>query len=486
VNPSSIRPAPAHAAAALAALLACGEAAAPASARIDAVDGALEPILVHGQRAAIEGFGFGPDPGVVRFPRQGGGEVDAPAETWTETAVTTVVPPNAASGPLALETGAGRRITAPVHVLPATPFDTAQLTWAERTPFPAAPVGVALAAAELPGSAGLATVLYAAGGAEPVGTPPTLVPDSGVYLARVQAGGALGAWTRQRDAADPFQHRNLPAPRAFAAAAVATRHNSRFGGHVLYLIGGVDAAGRAQATVFAADVTADSVASRFLTIEPLPAPVAGAIALVRRGRLYVAGGTDAAGRPGTRVFVGRIGPDGHIDGWYEAPPLPAPRAYGGGVALDHQVAVFGGVADSVPPGGGLDPTPPRLVTSDTAAVSLVSGFFRGPWAAGPTLLPAARSQFATLTLGTAVLVVGGVYAGADQNAAETLIAPLDGDGVGPFQGPVGRNTIAGEGGGTVVGPAGITWRESDGRRRGLVLGGMDLASGQRTAKSWGF
>src|SRR5256886_10314732 len=59
-------------------------------------------------------------------------------------------------------------------------------------------------------------------------------------------------------------------------------------------------------------------------------------------------------------------------------------------------SAFGGVADSVPPGGGLDSGTARLASSDTAAVSLVSGFFTSAWAPGATLLSTGRSQFATL------------------------------------------------------------------------------------------
>src|SRR5439155_471099 len=106
--------------------------------------------------------------------------------------------------------------------------------------------------------------------------------------------------------ADPLKSRVLPAPRGFAAVAVATRYNSHFAGSALYVIGGIDSAGRAQPSVLAADVTPDSVVGRFAPIEPLPAPVVGATAVVRRGRIYVIGGTDSLGRPQRSVFVGRI------------------------------------------------------------------------------------------------------------------------------------------------------------------------------------
>src|SRR3989442_10022327 len=137
-------------------------------------------------------------------------------------------------------------------------------------------VGVALAAAEIPSGSGVATTLYAAGGAEQISG--ALVPDSGVYVARALAAGPVGPWVRQHDAAD-FTSRVLPAPRAFAAAAVATRYNSPLAGGGLYVIRGIDGARRAQASLFAADVTADSVVWRLTPPEPLPPPVARALAV---------------------------------------------------------------------------------------------------------------------------------------------------------------------------------------------------------------
>lgn len=470
------------------------------AARIDYVDGAVEPILVPGQRIIIEGFGFGdaPGSGSVRFPQSGGGTVAAPVNdsSWSAFLVTTTVPASVAvgTGTLTVVTASGQALTAAIHVIPAPAVDPMALMWQPRTGFPTAPVGVALAAAEFPAGGALSVTVYAAGGAEPVvsGGQMNMIPDSGVYVARVIAGGggSIGSWARQRDTSDAVSSRVLPVPRAFAAAVVATRYNSRLPSSALYVIGGIDTAGTPQATVLGADITADNVTDQFEFLEPLPAPVAGAIAVVRRGRLYVIGGTDAAGNPQRTVFVGRIGADGHIDGWYQQPLLPAPRAYGGGVVRDGRVVAIGGVADSVPPGGGLDPATPRLVTSDTAPLSLLSGFFTGPWGAGPDLLPEGRSQFALLDLGTVVLAVGGMYAGAATNAAETLAATVTGDSVGVF-GPAAANRIAdqpcaGPSAGTLIGPTGVTWREASGTPRGLVLGGIDLVTELRRACAWGF
>ncbi len=377
----------------------------------------------------------------MAFAQPAGGTTPAPVAAWSDFAIRVTVPDGAITGPVTVTTASGRRLSAVVQVLPRVPSDPDALTWQSRTPFPSAPIGVGVAAAEVPAGGVLTVTLYAAGGAEQIAN--RLVPDSGVYVARAQPGGAIGPWTRQLDRPDAARSRALPAPRAFAAVAVATRHNSRFTGRVLYVIGGIDSSGRAQASVLAADVTADSVASRFTPIEPLPAPVVGALAVVRRGRIYVMGGADSAGHPRRTVFVGRVAVDGHIDGWYLQPSLTAP-------------------------------------------LSLVSGFVAGGWAAGPTLLPAPRSQFATLDLGDALVLVGGIYSGAAGNGAETLTAALTGDALGSFTVPAGGNTIAGSGGGTLVGPAGVTWRDADGTHRGMVIGGTDLLTGQRKSGVWGF
>ncbi len=470
---------------ALTGALACGGSGVgppPSAPRIDYVDGAIEPLLVRGQAVVLEGFGFGDvqGNGAVQFTRAGGGVVPATiaAGGWSDRAVQAVVPDSATTGALVLTTADGRTLSSTVHVLPHVVFDPASLTWQARTAFPRSPVGVALAAGSEPSGAGIDVVVYAAGGAEPLSGDSAILPDSGVFVARAVPGGTIGTWSRPRD---------LPARRAFAALAIANRFNSRYSGRAVYVIGGVDSASRARSTVYQSLASADTALDPFTPIEPLPIPVSGAIAVVRRGRIYIMGGADSLGRPQPNVFVGRIGVDGHIDGWYVQPPLPAARAYGGGVVLDTRVSVFGGIRDSAPPGGGLDTLQPRLAAGDGAAVSLSSGFFTGAWAPGGPALPVGRSQFATLTLGDVVLLVGGVYPAAVTSPAETIAGfVIGGDSLGDFSGPVGANSIAGMGGGTLVGPAGASWLDGDGSPHGLVVGGIDLATRERRDGAWGF
>src|SRR5229473_1965525 len=241
-------------------------------------------------------------------------------------------------------------------------------------------------------------------------------------------------------------------------------------------------------SVFGAAIAPGGVTGTYQYLQPLPAPLAGAIAVVHRGRIYVMGGTDATGRPQQAVYVGRIGVDGRIDGWYAEPPLPAARAYGGGVVLEQRIVAFGGITDSVPPGGGLDSTPARLATSDAAPISPASGFLTAGWNGAGVLLAEGRSQFATLDLGTVVMAVGGFYKSVRTAPVEALAATVtaSNDSLGAFTGPVGAKSIADLGGGTLVGPAGATWRDSDGTRHGFVLGGFDLNTRLRKNGVWGF
>jgi len=462
----------------------------PPVPRIDYVDGAITPILTAGQSTVIEGFGFGSD-GItasVSFAAVAGGTVNGVTDSadWGDEAIRVVVPASATSGKLTVHTKNGASLSTNVFVVPLVPFDTAGFSWQGRTSFPQSPVGVALAAAEYPSGGGITTTLYAAGGAEVIGGDSAILPDSGVYVATVASNGSIGSWVRQRDTTFTDSSHALPIRLAFASAVVATPNNSRLTGTELIVIGGMDTAGNAQATVYVAAVSPTRVTTAFVPVEPLPSPVAGAIAVARRGRIYVFGGADSAGRPQAGVYIGRIGLDGRIDGWYTAPSLTGPRAYGGGVILDDRAMAFGGIADSADPGGGLDATPSRLVTSDTATLSLVSGFFLGSaFAPGPSILPQGRSQFSVLPVGTAILAVGGLCDGGVACPNETLAAHLAGDSLGTFH-PAGGNTISGSGGGVVVGASGATWRASDGSYHGVVLGGMNLTTRLRLAGVWGF
>ena len=101
---------------------------------------------------------------------------------------------------------------------------------------------------------------------------------------------------------------------------------------------------------------------------------------------------------------------------------------------------------------------------------------------GGTLPPEGHPQFTTLPLGNVVLAVRGMCGSASGNSGETLAA----DALGGFAGFVGANTIAGQGGGALVGPAGASWQDADGSYHAIVVGGIDLVTRLRRNGAWGF
>ena len=138
--------------------------------------------------------------GTVTFASVGGGITVAlvpDSASWSDFAIDVVVPPDAVTGTLTVDTDAGERLTASVIILPAVPFDPATLAWQPRAGFPRAPVGVALAAAEYATGGDLTTTLYAAGGAEPLGGDSAFAPETGVHVARTTPGGEITAWVRR-------------------------------------------------------------------------------------------------------------------------------------------------------------------------------------------------------------------------------------------------------------------------------------------------
>src|SRR2546423_11869058 len=93
------------------------------SARIDFVDGALEPILTRGDRFVIEGFGFGTTRGAGTAPFSGAGGAMVTAtiahSASTHSTITTAAPDPAATGNStpSIITTTGPPPTAPIHVL---------------------------------------------------------------------------------------------------------------------------------------------------------------------------------------------------------------------------------------------------------------------------------------------------------------------------------------------------------------------------------
>ena len=140
---------------------------------------------------------------------------------------------------------------------------------------------------------------YVIGGVDAAGKPTDTVfvgtPDP--------ATGKITSWTENADL-------KLIAPRADATAVIT--------GDGIFLVGGRDASGPVDTVWKAPTVTTTGKLKKWEASTPLPAPRAGATAVLQGTHLFVYGGEDAAG-PTTAVVRGEIGTEkdtlGKITGW---------------------------------------------------------------------------------------------------------------------------------------------------------------------------
>ena len=147
-----------------------------------------------------------------------------------------------------------------------------------------------------------------------------------VFVARIQDGGALGAW----QATMP-----LPEPRANAGVV--------YEGGFLYVIGGDDEEEQSQATVLVAPVDPDSgEVGPWSTGDPLPEARWAGTAAHDAGYLYFIAGTGAS--DSAQVLHAPIEADGVTGAWQLDFSLPGPRRRHATAVLDGVFYVLGGTA----------------------------------------------------------------------------------------------------------------------------------------------
>jgi len=444
----------------------------PSPPVLEAVNGAAYPILIAGQRITIEGLDLGQTPGSVRF-HGGGGVIDAPPDStaWSNAHILTVVPAGVTAGEIEVLTDAGLSLTLPTLVSEPPTFDPAALKWNAAAPLPIVRPGIAATVGQLKVGSELATFVVAIAGGNVSGD------TTHVYLGAADALGAVATWRRIS---------SLPAPRTYAAVVLATPHSARRASSpAIYVAGGLSPAGQAIGTVLAASVTLpDGTVGEWVPVAALPEGLVAPRAILADGMIYVTGGTDATGTPRMGTYVARVRADGALEGWFRGPDAANPLGFHGSAERDRRLWVFGGVADQAPPSGS-DTLESRRDAAASTGLSSRSGYFAAePWRDDGPVFTGGRSRFATLRAGRYVLAVGGLYPGAGLSMAETVAATLSDSALGPFVGPIGSNTIAGEGGGVPVDAVGVSWHDLAGRARGLVLGGTDLATGLLTGTAW--
>jgi hypothetical protein len=164
----------------------------------------------------------------------------------------------------------------------------------------------------------------------------------------------------------------------------------------LYLVGGTSG-GQATASVLTTTVT-DNNLTKWTDGPALPAPRTGATLLTLSGVPYVIGGSDASGAPQSTVFIGTVA-NGALTGWTEdqALALPAPLTDAAGGSTASGLYVFGGR------------TTGNALSAATYHTSLPTGQTKlGPWQEMTEVpLPEARAGATAVSSGISIYVLGG-------------------------------------------------------------------------------
>ncbi len=181
---------------------------------------------------------------------------------------------------------------------------------------------------------GSATVLnghlFMAGGC--TGTTDCTNPVTTVSSAPIDANGSVGTWTDQAA---------LPQARGWGKLATS--------GGSLYYIGGQNASGTAQNSVYHATPSGGTIGSWSTATNGLPSARSKFGVAIWNGRLYVVGGNNSAGTPTATVYVSpQLTSGGNItSAWSTASTsLPVARSSLASVAYANNLYVFGGIDGS--------------------------------------------------------------------------------------------------------------------------------------------
>lgn len=356
----------------------------------------------------------------------------------------------------------------------AISFSPSTIQWTATSSLPAAEQGLASAIASI----GSSSFIYALGGNTASATTANgkNANVASVYLNQVVAtSGALAnaTWT----ATTP-----LPDKRGFAAGVAASSFNAVVSGNgVLYVIGGLDGAGAATATVYYASLAPDGTVpaagapGTWATTTALPQALFATSAVIFHGRIYVAGGNDSTGTPVTKVYSAKINPDGTLLPWQTLPDLPAALAYHQLVTSGGYLYVLGGDTAAVDPISNA-PNPSAQSSIYLEPINIRTGGLSSlTWTTNAASMGKSREKFTAVVTGSYLLVSGGLYNGASTGSSEEAYASINTDGsIASFNGATGSRTISGSPSGyNFFNHAATVFVDSAGNPHVIVLGGSD-------------
>ncbi len=405
---------------------------------ITSVNGSTSPSSPPGGAIELTGTNFGTTPGTVRFTQNGvntdvvspvasGSGAGVASGTWTDTSILVTVPatlaaPGSASVAVLSATG-GISSSVPITIVTTPSFTPSNVTWTTTQPLPA-PLRAHSAVSLVNGTPTTARV-YVIGGNNG-----TANVSSVISAPMDQNAAIVGSFINTSP---------LPAPRAFAATAVATASNAPvpIGTDFIYVIGGQQTATDAPggtSTVFVGAVNPATGEVTWTSTSALPEVRVGASAAVSNGWLYVTGGLDPSGNTIGRTASAPIQTNGTLGTFTSSTStLPTPVAF-------HRSFAFGGFLYVI--GGDTGPqTNPFTVTATSATANTWFAPIRqgtvGTWqSTGGLIKP--REKFVLFDAFGQVLVYEGAY-GATNFEGERSTIGSDGQ-LSSFNGQTGSTT----------------------------------------------
>ncbi len=197
-----------------------------------------------------------------------------------------------------------------------------------------------------------------------------------VYLAKLQAGGGVGAWQEVA---------SLPMGLGLGGSVII---NNR-----LYYAGGTY--GSQNQNVYVTNINADGTLTGWTVAGTLPYSLEGFGMMGIDGRILIAGGrSDNSGGYMSKVQLGIVNSDGTIASWVEQPELPASSYRGGLARVGNQLIFSGGVNGS----GYSD----KVYLADILENGDISD-----WTLSTNKLPSGNCCFSTAVSGNYLYIFGG-------------------------------------------------------------------------------
>ena len=283
----------------------------------------------------------------------------------------------------------------------------------------------------------------------------------------------------------------LPALRGFSAGAIATSFNSLVpaaANGFVYVLGGLDASGTAQNTVYYAQINSDGTVGTWNTTTSLPQPLFGHAVAIFHGRLYVAGGNDASGTPTKTVYSAVIEVDGTLGFWSTYTALPTAVAYHQLVTAGGVLYILGGTSSA-----GVNPTSSTQSAASSKTVyynliNIVDGTLAASWMTNSNSMIKNDEKHTAVAVGANILVSGGLFGATGSTSFQTgeeYYAAVNADGsLGSFNGATGSNTINSVSGTTFFNHSVAFFADAVGKPHVLILGGQDILGSVMNADVW--